>query len=152
MQQFKCNAGKTWLIDVTVGTVSDCRKFLDCDLVEPSGKVFQQIESDAVLAANVLFVVCKSQADAAGITDEQFGRNLGGDALEAGTAALVEALINFFPSHRRAAIREAMANLKRMEAQAAATIQTKIADPKIAEAVAAKVDRLIDEAINELTQ
>ena len=42
-------------------------------------------------------------------SDEQFGRSMTGDALEAGSLALLEALADFFPSRRRLLLRQLLA-------------------------------------------
>ena len=49
---------------------------------------------------DVLYVVCKRQADSAGVTDEQFGRAMAGDAVDAATKAFLEELADFTPSPR----------------------------------------------------
>jgi ribosome biogenesis protein Tsr3 len=49
---------------------------------------------------DVLFVVCKNQADQAGVTDEQFGMAMGGDAIDLATKAFLEELTSFTPSPR----------------------------------------------------
>ena len=67
---------------------------------------------------DVLYVACKDQADAAGVTDEQFGRAMGGDAIEAATAALLDDLVDFFPSQRRKLLGRALAKFAEFEAKA----------------------------------
>ncbi|HEX5442603.1 MAG TPA: hypothetical protein VFW87_02185, partial [Pirellulales bacterium] len=57
--------------------------------------------------ADVLYVLCKEDADAKQVSDEDFGRALGGDAIQAAAEALVEELIDFFPDERsRQALRK----------------------------------------------
>jgi len=56
--------------------------------------------ADPVLLVDVLYVVCKEQADDANVTDEQFGRSMAGDAVDAATRAFLEELADFTPSPR----------------------------------------------------
>ena len=82
MRTFKDNAGRTWSLTLNVWTVKKVRDLLAVDLLDlgESGNkpgLLVRLISDPVLLVDVLYVVCKDQADAAGITDEQFGRGIG---------------------------------------------------------------------------
>lgn len=146
-QSFLDTNGQKWLVEVSVGVIEDCRKLLGVDPIDPSGSIFEKIEADPVLLCNLLFVCCRGQATELAITDVDFGRAMGGDALDDGKAALTEALINFFPRNRREGIRATVQRFQQLQTDAATTIATKIQDPRLAEAVATKIDQVIDEAL-----
>jgi hypothetical protein len=127
VQQFKDSHGRSWLVPITVGTISDVRRALDVDLVDLGGEIFQRLQADPILLCNVLFCVCREQAEAAGISDEDFGRSMGGDAIDDATDALLEALINFFPRQRRDALRAAWLRVRTLDAMAANQITNRMA-------------------------
>ncbi len=101
MKTFKDNAGRDWTVAVNVATVKRLRDLLDVDLMKVvEGDLIERLYSDPVLLVDVLYVLCKPQADAAGIASEQFGEAMGGDAIELATAALIDGIIDFFPNRR----------------------------------------------------
>ncbi len=70
---------------------------------------FPKLVSDPVTLADVLYCLCKDQADKQSITDEDFGRALAGDVITLAADAFVEELIDFFPDARaRASLRKAI--------------------------------------------
>jgi len=118
MRTFKDNAGRTWSLTLNVWTVKKVRDLLGVDLLDLGGEsasaqkpgLLFRLIADPVLLVDVLYVVCKDQADSASITDEQFGRAMGGDAIDAATKAFLEELADFTPSPRdRARARKVIA-------------------------------------------
>jgi hypothetical protein len=118
MRTFNDNAGRTWNLTLNVWTVKKVRDLLGVDLLDLGGEsasaqkpgLLFRLIADPVLLVDVLYVVCKDQADSASITDEQFGRAMGGDAIDAATKAFLEELADFTPSPRdRARARKVIA-------------------------------------------
>jgi hypothetical protein len=109
MHTFADNLGRTWYVAINVATIRRVRAALDVDLyqlVDDGMQELGKLVSDPVRMADVLYVLCKEDADGKNITDEDFGRALGGDAITAAAEALVEELVDFFPEERsRAALR-----------------------------------------------
>lgn len=122
MKTFKDTAGREWPLAINVTAIKRVRDLLEVDLlelVEDNGKLIGRLMTDPVLLVDVVYVVCKPHADAAGVTDEQFGEAMAGDAIAAATDALVAEITGFFrdPRHR-ARIQKAMEKLKTFEARA----------------------------------
>jgi hypothetical protein len=69
-------------------------------VVEGTGGLIERLVRDPVLLCDVVYAVCKPEADQKSITDEEFGRAMAGDAIEQATAALLEELVSFCPSPR----------------------------------------------------
>jgi hypothetical protein len=119
MRTFADTVGTAWSISVNVLALKRVRTLLDVDLMEiATGSLLERLGRDPVLLCNVLFVICKEQADAAKITDEDFGRRMAGDAIEAATNAFLEEVVDFFPGARRALLRKALERSRTLEAQA----------------------------------
>ena len=115
MKSFTDNKGRAWEIVVTVATVKRVRALCKVDLnsiVEldknnkPSAELLERLSSDPVLLVDVLYAVCKPQADKLNITDEDFGEAMAGDAIEHATTALLEEVIDFFPEAKRLVMRK----------------------------------------------
>jgi hypothetical protein len=109
MHTFADNLGRTWYVAINVATIRRVRAALGVDLyamVDDGMQELGKLVSDPVRLADVLYVLCKEDAEAKNISDEDFGRALGGDAIAAAAEALVEELVDFFPEERsRAALR-----------------------------------------------
>ena len=104
MRTFKDNAGRTWTISLTVAAVKRVRDLAKLDLLDlANGRVFERLVADPITLCDALYAACKPQADAEGISDEQFGEAMAGDAIEHASKALVEELIQFFPNARERA-------------------------------------------------
>lgn len=108
------NAGHSWQIAVTVSTIRRVRAEAGVDLAAagrtaPGGEsVLERIASDPVLLADALYAIVRPEAEARKISPEQFGEALAGDAVEAAADALVEEIVDFFPTPVRARWRRAM--------------------------------------------
>jgi hypothetical protein len=83
--------------------------------VDDGFKPLGALVGDPVMLADVLYCLCKDEADAKQITDEDFGRALGGDAITLATDAFLEELIDFFPEARaRSSLRKIVAESKKV--------------------------------------
>ncbi|MCI0335708.1 MAG: hypothetical protein L0228_21080 [Planctomycetes bacterium] len=113
MHTFADNLGRTWYVAVNVTTVRRVRGALDIDLyqlVDDGMQELGKLVADPVRLADVLYVLCKEDADTKQVSDEDFGRALGGDAITSAAEAFVEELIDFFPDERsRSALRKVIA-------------------------------------------
>jgi hypothetical protein len=101
MKTFTDNAGRTWTIAINVDAIKRVRGLLGVDLLEIiEGKLIERLIRDPVLLCDVVYAVCKPEADTRNISDEDFGRAMAGDAIEQATKALLEELVGFSPSPR----------------------------------------------------
>lgn len=109
MKTFTDNAGRSWTVTINVSAIKRVRDLVGVDLLEiVEGALIEKLIRDPVLLCDVLYAVCKPQADESDISDEEFGRAMFGDAIELATKAVLEELVGFFPSPRD------RANLKRV--------------------------------------
>lgn len=121
LASFTDAGGQRWVVEINVTAIRRVKRALDFDLLDAIGspEQFQRLYLDPFLLCDLLYCLCKSQADELGVTDEQFGTGLAGDALERATDALVAGLASFFPNRRRRDLlkREA-ARIRAMESRA----------------------------------
>lgn len=101
MKTFIDNAGRTWTVAINVDAIKRVRGLLNINLLEVvEGGLIEKLVRDPVLLCDVVYAVCKSEADTRGVSDEEFGRAMAGDAIEQATKALLEDLVLFSPSPR----------------------------------------------------
>ena len=110
MKPFHDSANRTWTVTINVDAIRRVRSLLDIDLLkvlDDGCKLLADLHDDPVLLVDVLYCLCKPQADAQNVTDEDFGRAMFGDAILHAHTAFIEELSDFFPSARqRAAIKK----------------------------------------------
>lgn len=122
---FTDTKGRAWGVEVNVATIKRARKLVQVDLLEVfEGKLLDRLATDPILLADVLYVVCKEQADASSVTDEDFGRALAGDAIDGATKALLESLALF---HRSPKVRENFGRIADATEQALTRVQEQVA-------------------------
>jgi hypothetical protein len=95
MQTFQDNAGRTWTVAVTVDAIKRVRDLLGEDLLDIE-RTLPRLLVDPILLCDVVYSICKPQADAEKISDVDFARAMAGDSIARAKAALIEELINFF--------------------------------------------------------
>lgn len=92
MKTFTDNTGRVWTLAVNVAAIKRVRALCGVDLTaiveldknnNPDTKLLEQLSSDPVLLVDVLYAVCKSECDQKGVTDEEFGMAMAGDACAA---------------------------------------------------------------------
>ena len=132
MKTFKDNADRTWTVQVNVDAIKRVRDLAGLDLLSAvDAALLEKLASDPVLLCDVVYAVCKGEADAKGVTDEDFGRSMAGDAIDAATAALLEELVDFFPRGRRQVLAKAMGKLRDLETKALALAAEKLDSPEL---------------------
>jgi len=136
MKTFTDSAGRTWTIALTIDAVKRVKSLLDVNLLEldlPAGKagagdppLLTRLGTDVILLCDVIFALIKPQADAAGISDQEFAAALGGDVVLAMQTAFYEELVDFFRKLGRGDLAKAVDAQRRMIDLAVARIETRI--------------------------
>jgi len=121
MHSFPDNAGRTWTVAINVAAVKRVCGMVNIDLyklVDDGFCPLGELVADPVRLADVLYCLCKDEADARNVSDEDFGRALYGDAITLAAEAFVEELFDFFPDARaRAGMRKLSAAGKKVKAR-----------------------------------
>lgn len=130
MPTFKDTNGREWRIHLDAPTIREIRNTFDgLNLIDAEGRCFAQLAGDPVTLVDVLWCLCRDQAQAAGVTDVQFGRALMGEAIEQATEALLNAILDFFPPRKRGALRAVYERTREIEARGTELALAKIQDP-----------------------
>ncbi|MGD9688373.1 MAG: hypothetical protein AB7K52_04600 [Phycisphaerales bacterium] len=101
MRSFKDNQGRQWSVEINVSAIKRVRGLTGEDLMQViEGTLIEKLIRDPVLLCDVVYAICKPEADSLSISDEDFGKAMAGDAIEAATTAVLEELVGFCPSPR----------------------------------------------------
>ena len=102
MPTFRDRHGAEWLIDIEVSAIKRVRRLAGVDLLEVlDGRLIDRLMVDDVLLVDIVYALCRPQAEQRGVSDEDFGRAMSGDAIEQATRALLEGLVAFCRSPRK---------------------------------------------------
>lgn len=129
MKTFTDNAGRTWTISLTIDAAKRVKSLLGVNLLElESGDppLLTRLGTDVILLCDVIFALVKPQADAAGVSDQEFAAALGGDVVLAAQSAFYEELVDFFRKLGRGDLAKAVDAQRRMIDLAVARIETRI--------------------------
>ncbi len=129
MKTFTDTAGRTWTLALTIDAAKRVKGLLDVNLLELEAgdpPLLTKIGTDVILLCDVIFALVKPQADASGVTDEQFAAALGGETILAAQTALYEELVGFFRGLGRSDLAKAVDAQRRMIDLAVRRIETRI--------------------------
>ena len=116
MKTFKDNEGRTWTVKVNISTVKRVKSLLGINIFDAIEKdLIARLVSDTILLVDVLYVICKPEAELKNVSDEQFGEGLAGDVITAATTALLEELVDFFPEAKRQVLQKAVGKYRKVE-------------------------------------
>ncbi len=150
MKTFTDNTGRTWTLLVNVATIKRVRALCGVDLnsiieVEdgkPTTKLLERLSTDPVLLVDVLYAVCRPECEQKGVSDEDFGAAMAGDAIEQATSALLDEVIDFFPEAKRLAFRKILSASRRFEEMARKRLAAAMADSGFEDRVVSELERL----------
>ncbi len=117
MKTFTDNAGRSWSVTINVAVLARVRDEAGVDLIrafEPESGILERLADPVTLCAAV-YAACRPQAEKLALTPEQFGESMAGDAIESAAAALLDELVDFFPSRRRAILRQIVDKMKQAD-------------------------------------
>ncbi|MEM8739467.1 MAG: hypothetical protein AAGG38_13470 [Planctomycetota bacterium] len=118
MSTFTDTNNRTWSIDPVVSTLKRVKRLTN-DAVDlyrlDDEELIRKLRTDPYLLVDTLFAAVQPQAEAAGVSDEAFAASLGGDTLERATAALLEAVADFFPSRKAQVLKKSLAKMRQTE-------------------------------------
>jgi hypothetical protein len=152
MKKFIDSQGRPWVVDVNVATIKRVKGLAGINLLEVvEGELVERLSSDPILLCDVLYSVCKPQADREGVSDEDFGTGLAGEAISEATKALVEALVDFFPEPRRRLLQKAAAKFHQVQTKAFQMIETKLESSDIEVQIMQQLKQELQQAIPSIS-
>jgi len=134
MARFSDREGQSWIIDLNTTALKRLRaNGMDLLAGLDDGTAITKMISDPIYLVDMIYLLCKKQADDREISDEDFGVLVGkGDTLEEANKALLEEITLFFRSRgdrsKGKAIELAMQKYEQMEDRMLTKAMEKIED------------------------
>jgi hypothetical protein len=143
--------GRSWSTAINVNTIKRVRDLAGINLLEVfDGQLLNRLSEDPELLVNMLFAVCKPQADAQSVTAEAFAELLVGDAIEQAATSLVQGLIDFFPKDRREVLRRLWTATGKAQTEAIKLVTSKLDATNIDATIAAVMEQAGNQIDREL--
>jgi len=104
MRTFNDKDGRVFNLSVDIASVKRVRSLIGVDLLkvnEGDPPLVMRLGTDPILLVDTIYALIKPELDAQGISDEQFGANLGGDGYSNAEQAFWDDLADFFRGLRR---------------------------------------------------
>ncbi len=132
MKTFKDNSGRNWTVRIDVAAIKRVRGLLDVDLLDAvEGTLLERLVADPVLLCDVIYALCKPEADEAGIRTRTSGGRWREMQSNTRRRALLEELADFFPPARRGLLKKALAKMKALEAKAIEVAEARLESGEI---------------------
>ena len=143
--QFTDAQGRTWNVGINVVSLERVRDLTGTDLLDDVGPALERMGRSVRLTVDVLYAVVKPQADAAGVSDVDFGEGLSGQAIASGYDHLLRGLVDFFqwnPTQHRV-MKKAMEKSEQLQAKTIAYLEAKLESPEL--------DRMLERELDALS-
>ena len=153
MKTFKDNKNRDWIIDINVDSIKQVRALVDVNLLDviSDNKLIARLQ-DPVLLVDVIYALCKDQADKANVTDREFGVAMRGDAIDAATQALLEDLTDFFPKGKREIMSKAMLKLNTLQGMMMAEANRRLDSNEAEERLQKLMQRSLSDSSTDLPE
>jgi len=160
VKEFRDDQGRPWMVALTVAAADRVRGLVTLDVTEdvdqPDGSVKRQtrpVPFDLIDAGSIartlevlrnnygkigeiLYAICRQQAEDKKLTRDQFLDGLRGDSLEAAQLALESELVDFFPPGLRKMVALMVARIREMADQVMSQAEAELAGTTAAELLA----------------
>lgn len=115
MKTFTDSNGREWVFTIDVAAIKRMRDIAGVDILSNSNaenSAFLQMAENPVMLVDAIYAVCKKEVEARGMDQETFSAGITGDVIESATSALLDAIIDFFPTARRNVLKTALEKLR----------------------------------------
>ena len=153
VSSWKDRDGRAWSTSISVTTIARVREATGVNLLEiVEGKLLPQFLDDPLLLVEVLYVVSKPQIDERNVSKDAFGDLFVGDVTIDAVNALVQGLLDFFPSGRREMIQRLWQATERAQNEAVKMATSKLNSPLVEQALTGAIQKASDEIDQQLKQ
>jgi len=118
MSDFVDELGNNWSLRIDINAIRKVRSKRGIDLAKviSSQDELNRLVDDPCMWVDVIWDLIEEQAKSKSVTEEMFAHGLLGDAIERATSALLQAIVDFFPTSRREILQRLLMKVKQMEA------------------------------------
>lgn len=157
MKPFRDTAGREWAITIDVNAIKRVMKApiehlgepLKVNLlalVEPDSDLLKKVVEYPPLVCDIAYAICKPQCDEKNVSDEEFGRAMGGDVLEKVLDCILEETVDFFPQGRRTVLQKVLGKSQTFAAKAKTLMAARLESGELD----AAIDALLEPELRKL--
>lgn len=150
---WKDRDGREWHTTITVNTVRRVRELTDVLLTDAADNdLIERLYGDVLLLCDVLYAVCKPEAEQRGIDADTFGELLANETIDQATESFMGDLIAFFPSGRRQRAERILTAAKGVETERVKLVEEKMTSERLDQVIkqaAEKAGREMDRRLAE---
>jgi hypothetical protein len=148
MATFKDSESREWVIKLDAPTILSVRATADPEFLKGEAiETIERLRDDSVTLCVVVYALCKTQIADRKMTDEEFYKSVIGDAIDAATDALLDAILAFTPSRTRQMLETCAAKNNQVRKLAITEAMQAINDPATMERVENALKAEIEESI-----
>jgi hypothetical protein len=138
--------GREWLFRFTARTVRElaAETKLDTKALTGPRSLLQRLGEDETTLYLCLWITIRPEAQAAGVTEDEWFESLDDDALQCASQEWLEAYINFSHPARRDVLKKTLAATNRKMTAAQAKMQTILASGEMDAMIDQQIDRLLN--------
>lgn len=117
-------AGRNWILTITIGGAMRVRDELGIDLLKGETETtVLELAGDPLNLCAIVWLLVADQAEKANVDRDSFWSSMVDDSIEAATFAFLDALIDFFPKRRQAALRRVVEKMREASEKQLAHLQ-----------------------------
>jgi hypothetical protein len=143
MQRFRDRKGREWTLEANFGSYGRVKAATGVklyDIATENRECLTQL-TDVLILGQVLWSMVEPQAQAIGVSPEDFAGAFDGDVIETAYNALLDEMLFFCPTRQRKVLEVAVRKVREVEARAATVVDGKLE----------KFEQEIDRALDQLT-
>ena len=140
MRSFKDLNGREWVLELNVDALDRVREATGTNLLslfENECALVGQVLDDPVFLAKVIWPLIETRAAELSVDQTTFRRALAADACEEAADALIGAVLDFFPSRRRAVLTKMVETLRTVVTTQMDRAAVALSDPLLSEKITA---------------
>ena len=137
MKKFTDKKENEWILELTVGSAKRVKADCGIDLIDiidvKTGlqkSPLEELADNPMLLVDVLFSMCRKQAEERNIDDESFAELFDGEVIQDAISALVEEIINFSPPVRRKVLQKIYDKNRQLMGETEKEIESIISNPE----------------------
>lgn len=144
MARFYDEHSRPWEVKVTVGSAKRVRSMTGVDVLKilDQPEILSEVAADPIRFVDVLYALCKPEADRLELSEDDFHEALAGESIEKAVDAFLEALVSFFPPARRKALERILTKAGEHQQR-----QTKALDAMLDDGT---LDKALDQAMQQM--
>lgn len=127
MKSFTDTEGRVWSIRGSLGAFERAKMLAGVDMLDlPTTQNCLKQINDVFTLGRVLYAMCQDQAEARGLTPEQFADGFNADTLHEASNALLDEVVFFCRKDLRPALQMALEKARQADARVVETMQSRV--------------------------